>query len=142
MRTTKVKATIVTPIVDAQPLGAQPETYRAQMHRILDEALDNEGLGWKRQAIAFLAGLATSCLVGYGVGHLTLYAITGALVLSNSAFVALIIFVIGVIASLYLGSKLSMFAYVNIMNKNIDAGFAKANNAVRGLFVRRQGVTT
>lgn len=142
MRTTKVKATIVTPIVDAQPLGAQPETYRAQMHRILDEALDNEGLGWKRQAVAFLAGLATSCLVGYGVGHLTLYTITGALVLSNSAFVALIIFVLGLIASLYLGSKLSMFTYVNIMNKNIDAGFAKANNAVRGLFVRRQGVTT
>lgn len=141
MTTRTKKATVITPIVDAAPLGVQPETYRAQMHRLLDEALDTDGVSWKRRAVAFIAGLATSCLVGYAVGKLIAYTMVGAILLTGSSFLALVIFVLGLITAMYLGSKVSVFVYMNVMNENIDAQFAKASNAVRCIFVRRQGVT-
>ncbi len=92
---------------------------------------------WRRQTVAAVAGLATSLGTGYIVAVVTEYAIVGALSLTGSAFMGLVILMLGLIVAMYIGSKSSMFVYANIVNKNIDAAFA----AVRG-FVGRKGVTT
>ena len=92
---------------------------------------------WRRRSIAFVAGLVTSFASGYMIGVLTEYAIVGALTLTGSAFMALLILLLGLIMAMYIGSKSSMFVYVNVMNKSVDRAFG----SVRGWFTPTQGAT-
>ena len=92
---------------------------------------------WRRRSIAFVAGLVTSFASGYMIGVLTEYAIVGALTLTGSAFMALLILLLGLIMVMYIGSKSSMFVYVNVMNKSVDRAFG----SVRGWFTPTQGAT-
>ena len=93
---------------------------------------------WRRRSIAFVAGLGTSLGVGYIMAAITEYAIVGAVLLTGSAFMALLILLLGLIMAMYIGSKSSMFVYVNVMNKSVDRAFG----SVRGWFTPTQGSTT
>ena len=92
---------------------------------------------WRRRTVAVIAGLATSMGTGYAMATLTEYAIVGALLLTNSAFLALLIFLAGLFVAMYIGSKSSMFVYVSVMNKSVDRAFG----SVRGWFTPTQGAT-
>ena len=132
---TKTKPTIVDATFVEQTHAVPESTLFEQLKIQIPE-------DWRRRAIAALAGLATSMGAGYAMGMLTQYAIVGAMLLTNSAFLAVLIFLAGLFVAMYIGSKSSMFVYANIVNKNIDKVFASANTTVRGWFSRREGVTT
>ena len=92
---------------------------------------------WRRRSVAFVAGLVTSLGVGYIMAAITEYAIVGALMLTGSAFMALLILLLGLIMAMYIGSKSSIFVYANVMNKSVDRAFG----SVRGWFTPTQGAT-
>lgn len=147
MATRKPKATIpATPFIETvAPVAPEQKSYdfKAHMHKILDEALSAEQPSWKRLLLAWTLGLATSFGVGYLVGQLTMYCVLGAALLTGSAFVALLVMVIGVLVSMYLGYKASLFAYTKVMDKSIDGAYnsvkefsASSYNSVRGMFTK------
>lgn len=130
---TRKKTILSTPFVEiTTPVAPAPEafSFKAHMHKLLDEALDAESPSWKRLLLAWTLGLATSFGVGYLGTALMTYALVGAALLTSSAFVAILIAIIGVLASMYLGYRASMFVYVKVMDKSID----RAWNKVTGMF--------
>ena len=135
---TKTKPTIVDATFVEQTHAVPEATLFEQLKIQIPE-------DWRRRAVAAVAGLAASMGVGYAMATLTEYAIVGALLLTNSAFLALLIFLAGLFVAMYVGSNSSVFVYANIVNKNIDRVFASANTTVRGWFSRSsrtEGVTT
>ena len=126
-RTAKLKATIIdAPAVEIPELSAKDYLFS----QIPDD--------WRRRTVALAVGTAVSFGAGYLIGIITEYAIVGALLLTGSAFVGLMILLLGLIIAMYVGAECSMFAYTGIMTKQAD----KLVDSVRGFFARTpQGVT-
>lgn len=133
--TAKNKATVVNDIPFVDKPQAVPE---ATLFEELTAQIPDD---WRRRTVAAVAGLATSLGVGYIVAAITEYAIVGALTLTGSAFMALLILLLGLIMTMYIGSKSSIFVYTNIVNKNIDRAYSAADATVRGWFTPTQGAT-
>ncbi len=115
-----IKATIVdTPFVD-QPQAATveeetPESFAAKFnwaYLIKGEA------SWKRWIVAAIASLATS-----------------------SAFIALAIYALSVLLVMYAGYRASMFTYIKVLDKTVDAKCASAWHWTTSLFKSAPKVT-
>lgn len=136
--TANLKATITdVPFVETMaPEAAAPtDDFRADMHKVLDDALDSGELpSWKRLLVAWLAGISTAL----GVGHLASIAITYALVgvatLTASVFVSYLVMAVGILIAMYLGFKTSGFAYGVIASAAVDRCAINAYHSVRGWF--------
>ena len=134
-KTPRAKKTTVhdIPFVDKPQAVAEATLFEQLSAQIPDD--------WRRRTVAAVAGLATSLGVGYIVAAITEYAIVAALMLTGSAFMALLILLLGLIMAMYIGSKSSIFVYTNIVNKNIDRAYSAADATVRGWFTPTQGAT-
>ena len=132
------KATVpATPFVETvHPATAAPEafTFNQRLHKMLDDALGAEQPSWKRLLLAWTMSIATSIGLGYVAGMVIAYAIVGAALLTSSAFVMMLIYVLGMLGAMYLGYKSSMFVYVSIMDKSVDRAYSAASSKVRGWF--------
>lgn len=133
MATRTRKATIVDVPFTETPQAVPEATLFEQLSAQIPD-------DWRRRCIAVVAGLVTSFATGYAVGVITEYAIIGSILLTGSAFVAMLILLLGLIVAMYLGSESSMFVYSQVMSKNIDKVWASANTTVRNWFKPTQGV--
>lgn len=138
MATRKTKATIpATPFVETiTPEAPEQKSYdfAAHMHKILDDALKFEMPSWKRLVMAWLASAVTAFGVGYLVGHVMVYCLIGAAVLTTSTFVAWLIVIIGFLIAMYLGAKASAYTYTKIVDKSVDRAYDSAKNWVTSFF--------
>lgn len=139
-RTSKAKATITdVPFVETTKVEApavEEFTYSQRLHKMLDDALEGAGAGasWKRMAIAAVAGILVSGAVGYGAGYLLAYLIVGAALLTGSAFLCSVLYVLGIIMAMYLGYRASGYVYLKIIDESVDRAASSAWNKVTGLF--------
>lgn len=89
---------------------------------------------WKRA----LTALVVSGLVGWGLGTLAgnaiAYLTVGAIMFGASAFLANVIFWLGVIVAVYATYRASAFCYLKIVDKTVDDKFFAAKEWVTGLF--------
>ena len=113
-----------TPFVETVAPEASHEAntafdYKAYMHKMLDDALNFEAVGWKRQVCAWVLSLSSAFAIGYGMGTLIAYTLVGAMVLSTSAFLAYAIYFVGILLAVYLGSKVSAFVFDGVIDKSI-----------------------
>jgi hypothetical protein len=89
---------------------------------------------WKRWACAVVASLAASTAVGYAGGYLVAYLTVAAILVSSSTFLAMTVYALSVLLVMYAGYRASMFAYIKVIDKTVDAKFAQAKSFVTGLF--------
>jgi hypothetical protein len=136
MVTRKLKPTVViTPveeIVHAAP-SAKP-TLREHLHILLDEALAEDQIGWKRELVAWVLSLSASFGIGYGVGTLLNYMIVGMTVLSSSVFLSMVVYFLGIMLAIHLGRKATMFVYLGVVERSFETSIAAGYNKVRGWF--------
>jgi len=131
MITRKLKPTVViTPIEEV----VHTPTYGERLHAMLDEVLAEGQPSWKRTLTAWVVGLSAAVGVGYLTGMALGSLIVGATVLGAGAFLCNVILIIGLIISMYLGNKVAVFVYMNIMDKSVDALASTAYSKVRGWF--------
>lgn len=119
---TKTKAKTAPVIdIDVQSETVAEPTLREQLHRMLDEALDDTSApSWQRRAIGLLAGVAVAAGVGYVGGYAAVAVAVGAALVTSSMFVFYVIYVLGMLLAMYLGSKASIWAYTRVVDKSID----------------------
>lgn len=125
----KIKPTIpATPFVETIKVEApEPKVFK------LSDLLP-EGATWKRTLTAWTLGLLASFGTGYGIGVLLEMLIIGAATLTNSLFVVVVLYILGICLSMYLGSKVAKFVYLSVMNKRIDACYFDSKNWVTEMF--------
>lgn len=130
------KATIVdVPFVESeQPQAASPES----MFKLDWKTLFIGEASWKRAAVAAVASLATSAVVGYFGGHLLGYLTLGATLLTGSMFVALLVYVLGILLIMYVGYRVSAFTYLKVIDKTVDRKCSAAYGWVTGLFTSKE----
>ncbi len=129
------KETIIdTPFIEtATPEAASPEAEDKAFTAYFESLLAGMP-SWKRVLCALAMSLTVASGIGYLGGMLVAYLVVGALVLGSSAFVASIIYVLGMIVAVYASYRAGSFAYMNVIDKTVDAQFSKAKGWVTGLF--------
>lgn len=80
----------------------------------LASAFCPEGVSWQRNLLGWVLGLASSFVVGAGIGIVCNILMLAALS-SGLAFVAYIIFALSLLASMYFGSKVSTAVYTTVV---------------------------
>jgi hypothetical protein len=130
----KTKPTIVdVPFVETMEQQAPTFFERTCADLGLDPAL-----GWKRVLVSTVISMLASAGAGYILGTLTGYMALGALMLSGSAFIALMVYVLGIVVSFYAGYRIGPLVYLACVDKRVDSAFATA----RGWFTSApQGAT-
>lgn len=139
---TKIKASVKpliteTPFVETlRPEAVTEDDLLSQCNAYLKGLLIDMP-SWKRM----LCAAALSAAVGYGAGYLggtlVAYLVVGAMVLGVSSFIAQILFVLGLLVAFYAAYRASKFAYISVIDKTVDAQFAKAKGWVTGLFATK-----
>jgi len=108
-----------------------------------DNLLKSLGAGsGTRALVAWFSGLIVAFISGAIGGVLLDMLIQGALLLTGSAFLAMLIYVIGLVITIYAGMKLGQAAYRYIADERIDAHYrfgktwlAYKGTQVKSLFV-------
>lgn len=122
-----------TPFVETMnPEAAQPESDAA--FTAYFESLLAGIPSWKRVLCALALSFTVSAGIGYLGSTLVVSLVIGAVVLGSSAFMANIIYVLGMIVAVYASYRAGSFAYMNVIDKTVDAQFSKAKGWVTGLF--------
>jgi hypothetical protein len=138
-KTKTLKPTIVdAPFVD-QPQAAAVEEETSEFgwaYLIKGEA------SWKRWAVAIVAGLAASVAVGYVGTYFVAYTTLAATMASSSTFISTLVYVLGVLITMYAGYRASTFAYIKVFDKTVDRVCASAYDRVTGLFTFGSKVTS
>lgn len=138
----KLKPTIVdTPFVETvKPEAAAPAPEQA--FTAYFESLMKDLPSWKRVTVGLLLGMAVSYTVGYCAMTLVVYAVIGAIMCGAPIFIAQILYVLGLLISIYAGYRAGGFTYLNVIDETVDAKFAQAKGWVTGLFTSTpQGAT-
>lgn len=133
----KTKPTIVdTPFVETVHSAAPdtPDTLEARMHAAVNDLFKGSVISWKRIAVAWVVGLAAGFGVSYVLTSLVAYAVIGAALLSGSAFITSLIYILGIIGAIYVSYRASIFVHLKVIDKSVDAAFAATSNKVRGWF--------
>ncbi len=136
MSTRTRKQTIpATPFVETiTPESTAPETNE-EFAKNFDWAYLIKGeASWKRFALAAIASIATSAAIGYVGGYLIAYLTVAAVLVSSSVFIATLIYALSFLLVMYASYRASMFAYVKVIDKTIDAVCASAYDKVASLF--------
>ena len=123
------KATIpATPFVETTATeSVAPETFNWST-LIKGEAT------WKRWACAMIAGLASSAIIGFLGGYLVAYLTVAAILVSSSTFIAMLVYALSILLVMYASYRVSMFSYMKVIDKTVDAKFLAAKSWVTGLF--------
>ena len=133
-RKTTPKATIIdTPFVETlRPEAAQPD--EAQAFTAFFESMLPKLPSWKRVLCATVLSLVAGMAIGYVGGALIAVLMVGALALGAPMFLAQVIYVLGMIITLYLGYRAGKYIGANVFDKTIDAKCSAAYGWVTGLF--------
>lgn len=136
MATRTRKQTIpTTPFVETvTPESVAPETPESFAAKFDWAYLIKGEASWKRVAVAAIASLATSAAIGYVGGHLIAYLTVAAVLVSSSLFIAYFVYALSFLLLMYASYRASMFAYVKVLDKSVDAVCASAYDKVASLF--------
>lgn len=88
----------------------------------------------KRLLIAFVLTIAVSLGAGYLIGFVLEYLVIGALMLTGSAFLGIMIYIFGIFFGMYAGGKIGGFIYNSVVNERIDAAYGKAKDYTLGYY--------
>lgn len=129
------KATIpATPFIETvTPSAASPE-QEAKAFTAYFESLMANMPSWKRVLCAAVLSLVGTVAVGYVGGILAAYMTIGAIMCGAPLFLAQIIYILGFVVAFYASYRAGNFLYLNVIDKTVDAQFAKAKGWVTGLF--------
>lgn len=136
-RKQKLKATVTDVPFTEVPQSAAPDTddtLHARMHAAVDEFFSQPTVSWKRMLTAWVVGLTVAVGVGHLGSVLAAYLTVGAVLVSGSAFIGMLVYCLGIVATAYLSFKVSVFAHMKIIDKSVDAAFISARDSVRGWF--------
>lgn len=115
--------------------GAEPKEFSASDYvKNLFSQLGLEAPTWKRQLLAWLASLGACAGVGYLMGQIIGYAMVGAILLTGSAFIPLVIYAIGVVIAIYASYRVGPIVYMAVIDKTVDRMASSAWNKATGLF--------
>lgn len=89
---------------------------------------------WQRIACAWVASLVTSVGIGYLGGYITSYLMLGAALLTGSVFITLLVYVLGMLLTIYAGYKAGLFVHLEVITEKVDARIESAKSYVSGLF--------
>lgn len=137
----KDKATVIdaeTSVIEELGLSAKEKAY-ADFCEARDALLKSLGAGSSTRAlVAWFSGLIMACVTGAVGGVLLDMLIQGALLLTGSAFLGLLLYVIGLVITVYAGMKLGRATYNYIADERIDAHYrlAKTWLAYKGTQVK------
>ena len=134
-RAKTLKPTITeTPFVETAQAAPTPEyNSRDYLHNLLDQAL-NEGPGWKRIVLAFIASIAVAAGGGYLAGYAVMAIAIGAALVTGSMIAFYITAMLGLLLSMYACSKISVFTYNSIIDRSVDRAYTNTKNTVCGWF--------
>lgn len=142
--TTKSRTTRVKPIpaaVDAQFVDTETANDDNVVLRYLkaqQDMLDQAGVPTgKRFLCAFVASIVVAIGITYVSMALIDMAVLAAITLTGSAFVALVIWLLGAIATIVVSALASGRAFGYVASRAIDEHFASAKSFARNLFARR-----
>lgn len=132
----KTKPTIVHTIHEDQVHGAAPEveTPESFAAKFNWSYIIKGEASWKRWAVAMIAGLAATVAVGYVGVYFVTYTTLAAIMASSSMFISTLVYVLGVLITMYVGYRASAFTYIKVLDKTVDAKCAAAYNWATGLF--------
>lgn len=136
-RKQKLKQVIVgEPIIETMQSVAPDtdDTLHARMHAAVDEFFSQPTVSWKRMLTAWVVGLTVAVGIGHLGSVLAAYLTVGAVLVSGSAFIGMLVYCLGIIGTMYLSFKVSVFAHMKIIDKSVDAAFISARDSVRGWF--------
>lgn len=127
---TKRKATIpATPFVETVAPESEAPGFKFDFKALLiGEA------SWKRAACACVASLISSAAIGYFGGYLLGYLTLGAALLTGSAFITMLIYVLGLLVVMYAGYRASVFTYMKVIDKTVDSQFSAIKCWASNLF--------
>lgn len=117
--------------------GAAPdtdETLNARLHAAIDEMFKGSVISWKRIAVAWIIGLAAALGTSYIMTALVTYAVVGAMLLSGSVFLTNVVYIIGLIITVYTSYRVSVWAHLKVIDRSVDELIANASHSVRSLF--------
>lgn len=132
-----LKATVTDVPFTEAPQSAAPDTedtLRARMHAAVEDFLNQPVVSWKRVMCAWIAGLTVAVGVGYLGGIFAAYLTVGAVLVSGSAFIGMLMYCLSLVFAAYLGFKLSVFTHMKIIDGSVDEMFVSVRNSVRGWF--------
>lgn len=125
---------IETVVPETAPQPTAFEQYKARAHAAIDNLLVPPEHGWMRTIAAWAITMAASIGLGWLVGYVTTYAIVGAALLSSSVFISLMILLIGLIGSMYIGYKTSPIIFKAIIDGAVEKAAVSAWRKTRGFF--------
>jgi hypothetical protein len=139
-----VAETVATP---EPKLHETASAYFDRMMKAIDDFAEASGAPSRNRLIlGWFVSTFGAMLIGYGLGTLLSYAIIGALVLTGSAFLATMIYVLGMVAAIYASWNAGQWISNYIVTKEIDADYARVKLAaagpigfVKSFFVRAAG---
>lgn len=131
---TAAKPVVVEDVAPKTPVNeAIDESFEARYQRYA-AALDDmtrDLSGWKRQLVAFVSMV----FVGWGVAAIAMSVldmlVLAAAALTGSAFLALIIWVLGFAATFFASIKIGSLAYEAVMSGHIERSITQAINVAR-----------
>ena len=107
---------------------AEAEAFFKSMFKSLED------FSWKRLVIAWVVGLATCAGLGYLGSALVAYLTIGAALLSGSALITQICYIVGLLITSYAAYRASVFAHIAVMDKSVDRVCSRAYGFVTGMF--------
>lgn len=134
-RKSPLKSTIIdTPFVETvTPQAASPDQEAKAFTAYLESLLANMP-SWKRVLCAGVLSLAGTAAVGYVGGLLCAYLVVGALMCGAPLFIAQVLYILALIITFYASYRAGGFLYLKVIDKTVDAQFAKAKGWVTGMF--------
>lgn len=120
------KSTVIDGVTGEVTGGAKSATEEAyaKFSEARDDFMRAMGItSGKRALVAWVSGCVIAFCTGAAGGFLLDALVNGVILLSGSAFLALLAYIIGLIAVMYAGIKLGGAAYSYIANERIDAHY-------------------
>ena len=144
-RKASVKPTIAHPVEDAVIHGEQPQakpTAAERYQAMLDAARayaaheDDNGISWQRKFMAYLVAALSGMGLGFLAAPVIEFFTLGALALTGSATICLIVYLLGLVLIFVAGYRLGGIVGTWVITGKADEHFASASNKVRGFFTR------
>lgn len=98
------------------------------------EELASPVLSTARVVISYVAVLCTGLGIGFVGGMLIEFLVLGALTLTGSLFISLVVYALGYIAMLYAAFIAGSWVGASVLNGSIDKCYQNVSSRVRGLF--------
>lgn len=90
-----------------------------------------------RYIVGGILALAAACGLGWIIGNVLSWLMIAVALATGSMFLVYAVFIVGLIASLYAGYKLSGFVFDYVVTKKVDAHYDKCKSIVTGFFGRK-----